>query len=87
MARILICKSKREAKDMLKTIKRFIKRDRYVTVVEVYGINKIEANFSDYYEGWTTMKQAKIVRNENNRSYTILLPPTEELSDIIISLF
>lgn len=86
MTRTLICKTKREAKDVLRSIKRFIKKNHYVTVADICDVNKENKDFMDYREGWSDIRNAKIIKNTNNGSWLIAFPPVEQLDDMVITI-
>lgn len=82
----LTCNTKREAKNILKIIKRFIRKHGFITVADVYYVNDVSATFFDHHEGWSTVKGTKLTKNKNNNTWILSFPPREYVDDIIVSL-
>ena len=75
----LLFKTKEEAEQVLKVATEEV-LDRYgeITLMDIYELSSIEAAYSDQFKRWTNLDDAKIIWNEQEKSWSIILPKLED---------
>ena len=75
----LLFKTKEEAEQVLKVAKEEV-LDRYgeVTLMDIYELSGIEPAYSDLFKRWTNLNNAQIIWNEQEKSWSIILPKLED---------
>lgn len=71
--------TKEEAEQVLKIAKEEV-LNRYgeVTLMDMYDLSGIEPMYSDQFKRWTNLDDAKIIWNEQEKSWSVILPKLED---------
>lgn len=75
----IVIYSRAEAEEVLERMYEFIERYGMVTVYELYAMTGIAASHTDHKWGWTSLRNAKIIRQRNG-GFLLDLPEPEALS-------
>lgn len=75
----LLFKTKEEAEQVLKVAKEEV-LDRYgeITLMDIYELSSIEPAYSDQFKRWTNLNNTQIIWNEQEKSWSIILPKLED---------
>lgn len=75
----LLFKTKEEAEQVLKVAKEEV-LDRYgeITLMDIYELSGIEPAYSDRFKRWTNLDSVQIIWNEQEKSWSIILPKLED---------
>lgn len=75
----LLFDTKEEAEWVLKIAKEEV-LNRYgeVTLADIYDLSGIEPMYSDQFKRWTNLDDAKVIWNEQEKSWSIILPKLED---------